>query len=108
MSNVILQDNEQVHDLQSFAKSHQPQLGVEYTQDLMIGCAWTIPAEKCLFKTFSEVLHIDCTADTNQEDRPFLTITGRDSNGNMSTIIRAYLPNERAWVFCWFFKKAKT
>lgn len=104
MSNVILPDSDQVHDMQSFAKSHRQHLGVEDTQDLMIGCAWTIPAEKRLFKMFSEVLHIDCTADTNQEDRPFLTITGRDSNGNMFTILRAYLPNERAWVFRWLFQ----
>jgi hypothetical protein len=66
--------------MQSFANSHRKHLGVEDTEDLMIGCAWTIPAKKRLFKMFSEVLHIDCTtADTNQEDRPFLTITGRDS-----------------------------
>ena len=105
MSNVILPgSSKQVSDMQSFAKTHREQLQVEDTQDLMIGCAWTIPAEKRLFKMFSEVLHIDCTADTNQEDRPFLTITGRDSNGNMFTILRAYLPNERAWVFRWLFQ----
>jgi hypothetical protein len=103
-TNVVLPDRDQVCDMQSFAKNHREQLGVEDTQDLMIGCAWTIPSEKRLFKMFSEVLHIDCTADTNQEDRPFLTITGRDSNGNMFTVIRAYLPNERAWVFRWLFQ----
>ncbi len=70
----------------------------------MIGCAWTTPPEKRLFKMFGEVLHIDCTADTNYEDRPFLTITGRDSNGKMFTVIRAFLPNERAWVFRWLFQ----
>ena len=42
--------------MQSFGKSHREQLGVEDSQDLMIGCAWTIPAEKRLFKMFSEVL----------------------------------------------------
>jgi hypothetical protein len=57
-----------------------------------------------MFKMFSDVLHIDCTADTNHEDRPFLTITGRDSNGKMFTILRAFLPNERAWVFRWLFQ----
>ena len=39
MSNVILPDNEQVHNMQSLAKSHQQHLGVEDTQDLMIGCS---------------------------------------------------------------------
>jgi hypothetical protein len=50
MSNVVLPDNEQVHNMQSFAKSHKQHLHVEVTQDLMIGCAWTIPIKMCLFK----------------------------------------------------------
>jgi hypothetical protein len=88
MSNyILLPHNEQIHNMQSFAKSHQPHFGLEDTQDLTIGCDWTIPAKKHLFKIFSEVLHIDCTADTHQDNRPFLTITGCDSNGNMFTII---------------------
>ena len=53
---------------------------------------------------FSEVLHIDCTADTNVESRPFLTVTGHDPSGKMFSIIRAFLPNERAWVFSWLFQ----
>lgn len=70
----------------------------------MIGCAWVIPAEKHLFKMFSEVLHIDCMADTNEEDHPFLTGTGHDSNGKIFTILRAFLLNEWAWVFRWLFQ----
>ena len=53
--------------MQSFARLHQAALMVEDKQDLMIGCAWVIPAEKCLFKMFGDVLHIDCMADTNVE-----------------------------------------
>ena len=100
---VMLPDNES-EDMQSFAKSHRELLLVDDKQDLMIGCAWTTPPEKRLFKMFSDVLHIDCTSDTNVESRPFLTITGRDSNGKMFSIIRAFLPNERAWVFRWLFQ----
>jgi hypothetical protein len=56
---------------------------------------------------FSDVQHIDCTADTNIESRPFLSVTGRDSNGHMFSVIRAlFLPNERAWVFRWIFRTA--
>ncbi len=100
---VVLRDCE-VDDMQSFAKTHRNSLLMEDKQDLMIGCAWTTPHEKRQFKMFSEVLHIDCTADTNHEDRPFLTITGRNSNGKMFIVIRPFLPNERAWVFCWLFQ----
>ena len=55
-------------------------------QDLMIGCAWTTPPEQRLFRMFSDVLHIDCTADTNIESRPFLSVTGCDSNGHMAVL----------------------
>ena len=100
---VVLPDSDDL-DMQLFARTHRHSLLVDDKQDLMIGCAWTTPPEKRLFKMFGEVLHIDCTADTNYEDRPFLTITGRDSNGKMFTVIRAFLPNERAWVFRWLFQ----
>jgi MULE transposase domain len=90
--------------MHEFGSKHRCSLLVNDNQDLMMGCAWTTPPEKRLFKMFSEVLHIDCTADTNHEDRPFLTITGRNSLGNMFTVLRAYLPNERAWVFRWLFQ----
>ncbi len=98
---VVLPDSEDL-DMQLFVRTHRHSLLVDDKQDLMIGCAWTTPPEKRLFKMFGEVLHIDCTADTNYEDRPFLTITGRDSNGKMFTVIRAFLPNECAWVFRWW------
>lgn len=101
---VVMLPTCETEDMHSFAKAHRNALFVDDKQDLMIGCAWTTPPERRLFKMFSEVLHIDCTADTNHEDRPFLTVTGRDSTGKMFTIIRAFLPNERAWVFRWLFQ----
>jgi hypothetical protein len=91
-------------DMQMFAQEHRNSLHVLDHQDLMIACAWTTPCEKRLFKMFSEVLHIDCTADTNIECRPLLTISGRDSCGSMFVVLRAFLPNERAWVFRWMFQ----
>ena len=41
--------------------------------------------------------------DTNKEKRPLLTMTGKDSNGEMFTFLRIYLPNEKAWCFRWAF-----
>ena len=32
-----------------------------------------------------------------------LTISERDTHGKMFIIFSAFLPNERAWVFCWIF-----
>ena len=100
---VVLPESEE-SDIQLFARTHQHSLLVEDKQDLMIGCAWTTPPEKRLVKMFGEVLHIDCTADTNDEDRPFLTIIGRNSIGKIFTVMHALLRKERAWDFCWLFQ----
>jgi hypothetical protein len=47
---------------------------------------------------------MDATQDTNKEKWPLFTITARDSTGAMFTVARAFLPNERAWVFRWLFQ----
>ena len=101
---VLTFPDTEVGVMQLFAKEHRQSLEVDDKQDLMMGCAWTTPPEQRLFRMFSDVLHIDCTADTNIESRPFLSVTGRDSNGHMFSVIRAFLPNERAWVFRWIFQ----
>jgi hypothetical protein len=70
--------------MQTFAQEQHNALSVRDNQDLMMGCAWTTPPEKRLFKMYGEVIHIDCTTDTNIESRPFLTVSGRDSSGSMA------------------------
>ena len=101
---VIMLPNNEVDDMHSFAEAHRNSLSVDDEQDLMIGCAWTTPFEHRLSEMFSEVLRIDCTAEINHKDCPFLTITGRDSSGKMFTIVHTFLPNERAWVFHCLFQ----
>ena len=59
-----------------------------------MGFAWVLPCERLLFEMFPEVLTVDCTSDTNNESRPLLTMNGKDSNGKMFTVLRAFLPNE--------------
>ena len=46
---------------------------------------------------------MDTVNDTNKYKRPLLTISGKDSFSKMFIILRAFLPNERAWVFRWIF-----
>jgi hypothetical protein len=60
---VVLPDTEK-NDMQSFARRHRAQLLVEDKQALMIWCAWVIPAEKCQFKMFGDVLHISAVRPT--------------------------------------------
>ena len=91
--------------MQLFAKDHRESLVlVDDKQDLMMGCVWKAPPEQRLFRMFSDVLHIDCTADTNIESHPLLSVTGRDSNDHMFSVIRVFLSNERNWVFRWIFQ----
>ena len=47
---------------------------------------------------------VDTTSDTNNESRPLLTISGKDSNGKMLTVLCAFLPNDQLWVFRWVFR----
>ena len=49
------------------------------------------------------MLTIDTTAKTNNENRPLLTINGKDRFGNVFTVLRAFLPNEQGWMFRWIF-----
>jgi hypothetical protein len=88
----------------AFSEEHRNALKVSDDQDLMIGCAWLLPDEFRQFVLFPYVIHIDTTFDTNKEKRPLLTVSGRDSEGHMFTILRALLPNERGWVFRWIFQ----
>ena len=65
--------------------------------------AWITKKEKRYFSMFPEVLFVDCVEDTNNEERPLCTITGRDAHGNMFYVLRAFLPNIRSWSFRWIF-----
>ena len=65
--------------------------------------AWAIPCERRLFEMFPEVIVFDTTNKTNNESRLLLTMAGKDSNGKMFTFLRAFLPNEKGWVFRWVF-----
>ena len=90
-------------DLQQFINAHRQVFGVKHHQALFIGLAWVIPIEQKFFEHFPEVICVDTVSDTNKDKRPLLTISGKDSFGKMFIILRAFLPNERAWVFRWIF-----
>ena len=47
---------------------------------------------------------MDTVSHTKSDKRPLLTISRRDSFGKMFIILRAFLRNERAWVFQWIFQ----
>jgi len=79
---------------------------VAHNQEMMVGLAFATPFELRQFRTIPYVLHIDATADTNQENRPLVIVGAKDSNGKMFVVLRAFLPNERAWSYRWLFQTA--
>jgi hypothetical protein len=91
-------------EMEEYAATHRGALGLHDNQELLLAVAWVLPAERRQFQCFPNVIHIDTTSDTNKEQRPLLTVTGRDSEGNQFTILRAFIPNECAWTFKWLFQ----
>ena len=90
-------------DLQQFINSHRQVCGVKYHQALFIGLAWVASMEQKFFEHLPEVQCVDTISDTNKNKHPLLTINGKDSFVRLFIILRAFLPNERAWVFQWIF-----
>ena len=62
----------------------------------MIAIPCVISCDMDYFSHFPGVLFVDSTAKTNNERRTLLIVAGKDANGKMLTILRAFIPNERA------------
>ena len=77
-------------------------------QEMLVALAFASPFQLKQHSLFPEVIHIDCSSDTNNEGRPLLKVTAKDSNGKFFTACNCYLPNERAWSFKWFFTEVFT
>ena len=59
-----------------------------------------------MFHAFPEVVCVDGTHKTNNESRPLLTLSVKDSNGKVTVVVRCIAPNERSWFFRWLFQEA--
>jgi MULE transposase domain len=103
---TVLLPSKENEELHQFASEHRSGLAITNDQKLFIAAAWVSKQELRQFLLNPEVLHIDATADTNKEKYPLITITGRDMASTMFTVMRAFVPNERAWVFRWLFSVA--
>ena len=101
-TDYILPPNE-LADASKFSNEHRKKMNLTHEQNLLLAVAWVIPGEKDYFFLFPEVLFIDIVEKTNNEKRPLLVVSGKDSDGKMFTILRAFLPNQRSWIFRWIF-----
>jgi hypothetical protein len=94
----------EANDMAEYAKGIRSARRVDDSQDLLLAFAWVLPEEHRQFSLYPFVAHIDGTNSTNKESRPLVTVTGRDVLGNQFTALRAFLPNNQAWVFKWLFR----
>lgn len=93
-------------EMESFALEHRNSVGCAPEQDLLLGIAFVFPAALRHFRQFNSILRVDCTSGSNNEERPLLTISGKDSLAQNRILLRAFLPNECAWIFRWVFLEA--
>lgn len=91
---------------QKYARESRLAVGATDEQDILIGCCWVLPEGRRLFHAFPEVICIDGTHETNNERRPLLTVSVKDSNGKVVVVVRCFTPNERSWFFRWLFQEA--
>jgi hypothetical protein len=113
-SNNVHQVNEQElrlptskekEDATQYAEGSRAAVGARDDQDVLLACLWVIPKALRTFRTNPHVLCIDGTFNTNNE-KILMTFSIRDGNGKMNVVARAFVPNERAWMFRWLFQVA--
>ena len=90
-------------DLEKFVNDHSNILHVGKEKALFYWPCMGFTHGTNILHHFPEVICVDIVSHTNKDTRPPLTISGRDSYGKMFIILRAILPNERAWIFQWMF-----
>jgi MULE transposase domain len=93
-------------DMMKYARESRVSVNADDNQDVLLGIVWVLPTGKQLFRAYSEVMFIDGTHKTNKENRPLITMGIKDCYGKMQIILRAFVPNERAWLFRWLFQVA--
>jgi hypothetical protein len=109
--NITIEETEEADqsasdDLKKYAELSRASVNADDNQDVLLALVWVLPHSKKLFESYFEVLFIDGTHKTNNEDRPLLTIAAKDGYGNVHVILRAFIPNEQRWLFRWLFQTA--
>ena len=77
-----------------YALESRTAVGTRDEQDIQIGCSLVLPEGRRLFHAFPEVVCVDGTHETNNEHRPLLTLSVKDSNGKVTVIVRCIACSE--------------
>ncbi len=93
-------------EFKDYAKNSQDAVGAREDQDILIACCWVLPKGQRHFQSFPEVVGVDGTHEISNESSRLRTLSVKDSNGTVIVVLRCFAPNERTWLFCWFFQEA--
>ncbi|KAG7348387.1 MULE transposase domain containing protein [Nitzschia inconspicua] len=93
-------------DLYKYASERRRAVLARDEQQVLISLVWAMPVGRRCLQAFPELLFSDATHKTNQENRPLITFGVKDAEGRVQVVIRAWAPNERAWMFRWLFQTA--
>ena len=96
-------DDKDEAEMISMSNARRKALQMNPDQDLMLALAWVRPEELDMAYLYPEVLMVDVVCGVNREQLPLLTITGITRFNKVFTVLRAYLPNQRRWMFKWIF-----
>eukprot|EP00957_Ditylum_brightwellii_P185041 14091692-Ditylum_brightwellii.AAC.1 len=70
---------------------------------MVIGTAWTHKHLRRIAKAYSDVIFVDATEETNDEERSLLTLSVRKFSMKQVVVLQAVLPNNQQWAYRWFF-----
>jgi len=106
----ILQMNDipsaETSDLATFCELARANVKADENQQLLVAVAWCTREGRKIFEAFPETLFVDGTHKTNAQSFTLITAGVKDNNGQMHIVFRAFVPNERNWLFRWLFQSA--
>eukprot|EP00957_Ditylum_brightwellii_P019300 1456084-Ditylum_brightwellii.AAC.1 len=61
--------------------------------------AWTHKHLRRIAKAYGNAIFVDATEGTNEEDRPLITLSVRNSVMKQVVVLQAVLPNNQQWIY---------
>jgi len=90
----------------NFVTNTREEVHASDKQQMLVAVAWGLPDCGKIFNAFPETLFVDGTHKTNAEGWVLMTASVKDSHGEVHIVFRAFVPNERNWLFRWLFQTA--
>jgi hypothetical protein len=105
VSSLAIPESE-VEDFFASASSSRMSQRMDDSQHLLVAYVWTLNDNLARFQAYPETLQIDGLEKSNKENMVLLTISGKDSRNQMFNVCRAFVPNQKRWVFRYLFEYA--